>query len=188
MKKQTYFFREALLEQNESIENIDSVQCNHENATCSCNNKTYRLIFPYKLKNIVDGFGFTKTINYNFIGNPSPKRDWIKDFRHDNSFIHFTKEGRAKSKGYYDPDYYRTLCKSKFTLCPEGDFLWTYRFYEAILCKSIPIVKQVFPDYHNFTFYYYYAKHMHVYDSSIYENNYEKLLRRNFINDQYISI
>jgi len=33
------------------------------------------------------------------------------------------------------------MCKSKFVLCPYGDALWSFRFYEVLICKSIPIVK-----------------------------------------------
>ena len=41
----------------------------------------------------------------------------------------------------YDADYLRILARSKFTLAPRGDQPWSIRFYEAILCGSIPIVK-----------------------------------------------
>jgi hypothetical protein len=39
-----------------------------------------------------------------------------------------------------DKVYFRTLKSSKFCLCPAGDAQWSMRFYEALLCKSIPIV------------------------------------------------
>ena len=41
----------------------------------------------------------------------------------------------------YDADYLRILARSKFTLAPRGDQPWSIRFYEAILCGSIPLVK-----------------------------------------------
>lgn len=37
--------------------------------------------------------------------------------------------------------YFETMCKSKFILCPEGDAPWSFRFYEVLMCKSIPIVE-----------------------------------------------
>lgn len=38
-------------------------------------------------------------------------------------------------------EYLRAMCRSQFTLCPGGDQPWSYRFFEAIMCKSIPIVE-----------------------------------------------
>ena len=36
--------------------------------------------------------------------------------------------------------YFKTMCQSKFILCPAGDAPWSFRFYEVLMCKSIPIV------------------------------------------------
>ena len=38
-------------------------------------------------------------------------------------------------------DYFQTMCQSRFILCPAGDAPWSFRFYETLMCKSIPIVK-----------------------------------------------
>jgi hypothetical protein len=38
-------------------------------------------------------------------------------------------------------DYFERMCKSKFVLCPAGDSSWSFRFYEVLMCKSIPIVE-----------------------------------------------
>ncbi|MEM9005270.1 MAG: exostosin family protein [Cyanobacteria bacterium P01_F01_bin.86] len=48
---------------------------------------------------------------------------------------------RSQAKAFFDENYYRVMCQSKFTLCPAGDAPWSIRFSECILCKSIPIVK-----------------------------------------------
>ena len=32
------------------------------------------------------------------------------------------------------------MCKSKYVLCPAGDTEWSFRFYETLMCKSLPIV------------------------------------------------
>uniref|UniRef100_A0A6C0IK29 Uncharacterized protein n=1 Tax=viral metagenome TaxID=1070528 RepID=A0A6C0IK29_9ZZZZ len=37
--------------------------------------------------------------------------------------------------------YFETMCQSKFILCPAGDSSWSFRFYETLMCKSIPIVE-----------------------------------------------
>lgn len=51
------------------------------------------------------------------------------------------KDVDISKRGYFDPDYFKILCESEYTLCPAGDMPWSMRFYEAILCKSIPIVE-----------------------------------------------
>lgn len=38
-------------------------------------------------------------------------------------------------------EYFETMCQSKYVLCPAGDAPWSFRFYETLLCKSIPIVE-----------------------------------------------
>ena len=43
-------------------------------------------------------------------------------------------------RGYFNPAYFETLRHSEFALCPAGDLPWSMRFFEAIMCRSIPIV------------------------------------------------
>ena len=38
-------------------------------------------------------------------------------------------------------EYFEKMCQSKFVLCPGGDSPWSFRFYEVLMCKSIPIVE-----------------------------------------------
>jgi hypothetical protein len=38
-------------------------------------------------------------------------------------------------------DYFEKMRQSKFILCPAGDSSWSFRFYEVLMCKSIPIVE-----------------------------------------------
>jgi hypothetical protein len=33
------------------------------------------------------------------------------------------------------------MCQSKYILCPIGDAEWSFRFYETLMCKSLPIVE-----------------------------------------------
>jgi len=32
------------------------------------------------------------------------------------------------------------MCQSRFILCPAGDAPWSFRYYETLMCKSIPVV------------------------------------------------
>lgn len=38
-------------------------------------------------------------------------------------------------------DYFEKMCQSKFVLCPGGDAPWSFRYYETLMCKSVPIVE-----------------------------------------------
>ena len=37
--------------------------------------------------------------------------------------------------------YFNSMKQSRFVLCPAGDTSWSFRFYEVLMCKSIPIVE-----------------------------------------------
>lgn len=37
-------------------------------------------------------------------------------------------------------EYFKKMSQSKFILCPVGDSPWSFRFYETLMCRSIPIV------------------------------------------------
>jgi len=43
--------------------------------------------------------------------------------------------------------YFKSMCESKFILCPAGDAPWSFRIYETMLCRSIPIVETVHHTY-----------------------------------------
>lgn len=49
--------------------------------------------------------------------------------------------GRHLAGKVVDTSYWNILRRSQFVFCPSGDFGWTYRFYEAILCGACPIVE-----------------------------------------------
>jgi Exostosin family len=51
------------------------------------------------------------------------------------------KEVPLEQRNFFDEHYYRVMCQSEFTLCPGGDLPWSMRFYEAMMCKSIPVLQ-----------------------------------------------
>lgn len=53
----------------------------------------------------------------------------------------------------WDQEYYNFLLRSKFVLCPSGVYIWTYRFFESILCGAIPIVEKSSPCYNGFKYF-----------------------------------
>src|SRR5262249_50584342 len=55
-----------------------------------------------------------------------------------NGFV--PKEVELSKRNYFDDNYYKVMCQAEFTLCPAGDVNWSMRFYESLMCKSIPIL------------------------------------------------
>jgi len=79
------------------------------------------------------------------------KRDFVIDT--DKIHINFTKRGRQKTFKYLDENYYKEMANYKYIFCPPGDFIWTYRFFEAIQLGCIPISKHAAKDYSKFYYY-----------------------------------
>jgi len=64
-----------------------------------------------------------------------------------------SQRGRTFPVKAWDQEYYELLAASKFVFCPSGDCIWSYRFFEAILCGALPIVEKACPAYDGFAFY-----------------------------------
>ena len=140
----------------------------------------------------------------------SQRRGWILDFVQKNfsekSYLQFTdrntkkdhvpmgvydftlqrngfvpKEERTENKNYFDPFYFQTMCNSQFTLCPGGDENWSMRFYEALMCKSIPILldRSAFRTQEERTldYQYYTVSDEIVYSEEMTRHNYELFLK-----------
>ncbi len=75
------------------------------------------------------------------------------DGKSPNIFVAFSKRGRSFPVKVWDEDYYKFLSHSRFSLCPDGDQIWSYRFFEAILCGSMPVVQSKWPCYEGFRFF-----------------------------------
>lgn len=63
-----------------------------------------------------------------------------------------SRRGRNPRTKSWDDRYFDLLANSQFALCPNGDHVWTYRFFEAALCGAIPIVEDITPIYADFTY------------------------------------
>lgn len=65
-----------------------------------------------------------------------------REFKIETSKIDFcfTNNGRNPTIKFLDTDYYQNLSRYKFIFCPQGIYEWTYRFYEAILVNSVPVI------------------------------------------------
>ena len=61
--------------------------------------------------------------------------------------------GRAYPVKAWDEEYFQAMSRAQFVLCPNGDYVWTYRFFEAALCGTIPVVEAACPAYEGFQFF-----------------------------------
>ncbi len=64
----------------------------------------------------------------------------------------WSERGRRFPIKAWDEDYFRMLAASEAVLCPNGDSVWSYRFFEACLCGALPIVEQASPLYERFRY------------------------------------
>jgi hypothetical protein len=62
-----------------------------------------------------------------------------KDLRKKMYNIFVSKKGYLIDNSIDFNSYYNILCKSKFSLCPRGVGLTSFRLYESLQCLSIPI-------------------------------------------------
>ena len=81
--------------------------------------------------------------NYKILGefDYSSKLFGFNPKNHPNNQSREAQFRKIKENKYY----FETMCQSKYILCPAGDSAWSFRFYETLMCNSVPIVK----DYHD---------------------------------------
>lgn len=87
----------------------------------------------------------TKNKNLDFEWKPLGDYDYTFDEKYN-----FHSPKYMINKNYFDLNYYTIMCQSKFCLCPAGDCPWSMRFYEALLCHSIPIIHYDFEYWRSF--------------------------------------
>jgi hypothetical protein len=87
-------------------------------------------------------------------GAHTPYLDWNHPFFDEalGIYINCTDTGRRFPQKVWDDAYYEMLGTSEFVPCPKGDCVWSYRFFEAILCGAIPVVEEACPAFDGFRF------------------------------------
>lgn len=182
-KLQSFFLKKALKEiLPYSKFEVKNLKCDHYYGINYVNGKKLPLIFPLYLKKFIDKLNKKKINDYNFLGNINDKRKWINKYKTSKSIINKNLHGRGKNKFSIDENYYKTICKSKFTLTPTGDCPWSYRFFEAILCLSIPILDDNTDDIFCKDYHFFYNSEKHIYDKEKAIENYNKMIKKNFLN------
>lgn len=70
-----------------------------------------------------------------------------------NLVVWSSTRGRKYPEKSWDDRYFRFLSDSQLVLCPNGNSVWSYRFFESILCGAIPVIEEMCPAYDGFKFY-----------------------------------
>ena len=66
--------------------------------------------------------------------------------------LYSSDRGRIFPIKAWDEEYFNILANSQFVLCPSGDYVWSYRLFESILCGAIPIAEKTCAAYDGFRF------------------------------------
>ncbi len=169
---QEHYFRLALQEKG-----IDpkSVEIDHVKGQCWSKETGWRpLVFPQQIVDLIQSIPKEKSENYFFRGVISEGREWLRDYPNVQS----SSYGRQPETKYTpDIDYYETLCRCQFGLAPVGDCPWSYRFFEAIMCKAIPVIGRDDDDIFAQRFVHFRHGDEHVYDPEACKNNLQIFLR-----------
>lgn len=108
------------------------------------NGKDYGLLFPKRIFQ-----SKPKDIEMLFVGKHTPQREAFMS-KFPEATIIYTDRGRDDSIKGRDQEYWDLMSRAKYVLCPDGDFVWTYRFFEAVACGAIPVTNSRHWMYHTF--------------------------------------
>lgn len=183
MKKKTVFkqellLRKALREKGFNDKSFD-IMVNHDLGENKVNDEVFGIKYPDSFfeKSVVS-IPENKKYKFYFNGNMniSGKREiLLKPFYnfHKSKIIN-SNDGRVEqNKDKFNEDYFSGLANSFFSLCPHQvdwpgskTHLWTYRFIESCMVKSIPVLFKEAPLSANFTKDFYY-----IWDKKLLESN-----------------
>jgi hypothetical protein len=104
------------------------------------------------------------------------------DYTHIERDVFMPKEVPPQDRGFFHARFFRMLRSSQFALCPAGDQPWSMRFFEAIMCRSIPIVSdREHVGRHELErsigYHVYLPEDRHIYDYGLVEENFNTFLR-----------
>lgn len=160
--KQEALFKMSLLEIGIDPSRV-SVKVDHVYGENFIQGMRFGLIFPKYFFQISSQLkNQKKTVDFFFDGYPGDdegRKTLLQPFVHRNSIIRYSNNGRKPtSKGVYNKPYFDDMASSRFALCPnqkdwphKQNFVWTYRFVEACMAFSIPIIFRETPLSDEFT-------------------------------------
>lgn len=204
------YFELNLIEAPDVRRWLSRVSLDHAEPNCRVGDILRPLIFPHAVVDRCRSLWSTeRAIGYQFVGLMTRKRhkvfsDWLEravpnstvdlpsgEVCIENPRIHIqaSQTGRQFPAKAWDEAYFQQLSNCRFTLCPDGDYSWTYRFFEAVLCGSIPVVETDCDVYSGFHYLHFDdAISDHADDEAWAQANYDKAkvlltIERNLLNE-----
>lgn len=119
----------------------------------------------------------------------NPRWQSLGPFDYSNKGIGFCPKSKPNNQSksvqyrivHENIKYFQKMSRSKYCLCPAGDSSWSFRFYEVLMCKSIPIVESWHHTYRTkqeATLNYKYILYQNIEDT-IRDINYEEYVNEN---------
>jgi hypothetical protein len=178
-KLQEYFFKKSINDNPSFFGNPIKfdISIDHISGVNYLNGVKYPLLFPKDMVDLIHTLSKDKTMDYYFKGVISDNRKWIMEYEDRGTIINSFYGRNPSTKYILDEEYYKGMCGSRFTLTPTGDCPWSYRFFESILCFSIPILGDDEDDIYAGQFKYYRNKDVHVYDYDMARYNYDVMIK-----------
>lgn len=143
MLLQEHFLREALKETKVRVLHI---HVDHSRGTSVVNRiHTVPVVFSMAMIEHVAQFHTTaRPTRYFFRGLRTPRKQWVADFAHahpDECDVTWSARGRNRALKYtLDDAYYRDMCRASLAFAPTDVFPWSYRLFEAVMCRAIPVL------------------------------------------------
>ncbi len=193
MNYQTYYLKRAVEEyvqmcfkdEKEHMKrHPPAVRVDHHNGCNYINGIKRPVTFPLYLRQHIDSVPKDKSCDYFYRGfdTSCASKKWVLPYRSRGESPHVIESGYGRSDGKYriDENYIRRMCAARFALCPTAweshKTSWTYRFFEAILCLALPVLRQGSKDQYQDDFHCLYDGEEHVYDERKALENYYKLV------------
>jgi hypothetical protein len=95
---------------------------------------------------------FDRPLAPNLLRQSDDLSKYLRDDLFTSVAVVYSKAGRRFPGKVWDDTYYDFLANSTMTLCPDGEEIWTYRFFEAMLCGSVPVVQSDCAVYQGFRY------------------------------------
>ncbi len=146
-----------------------------EDVMTQIGDRKFKIIFPKYFLNYDTS---VKDINLLFIGNMTASRKLFLDKFKNKATIISSRNGRNPDIKSFDESYYKQMSRAKFCLCPNGSFIWTYRFFESAIFKAIPIIEDYCDLYEDYKFYT--AEDKFIYREDYVNHNLNKVKREMF--------
>jgi len=153
---------------------VVKVEIDHARPNCKIGEIERPLIYSHAAFRWCRRVWNKRTIESLFIGHMTEHRARVlRGWSFMNPVIVASERGRTFPIKAWDEDYYRGMGRAKFVLCPDGDYVWTYRFFEAVMCGCIPVVEHETALYNDLIHY----SGQAVYDERVVEENFQRAER-----------